>query len=231
MSSKTIKLPQSAETYDKAFSEGGAGGGYFLDYRVIPYNPLYRAVLKELGKLGSRSVLEVGCGPGHFAHMLLDQTSIRYSGFDFSSVAIQQAQQRTGGRGVFKVGDAYDGGSYDGAYDAIVCTEVLEHLEGDLDVIRRWPKGTTCICSVPNYDSKYHVRFFRSEAEVSDRYGGLIDIASMRRVRTPQVPLVGLGNRLAYALQNLRRPRRVLRAAGIHSFDRGGWFIFVGTKR
>lgn len=225
------KLPQTSETYDQAFASGGAGGGYFLHYRVIPYNPLYKSVLRQLRKLGSRSVLEVGCGPGHFAHMLFDTSSIGYRGFDFSPIAIRQAQERTGRAEAFSIGDAYSAESYRGSHDTLVCTEVLEHLEGDREVIERWAPGTRCICSVPNYDSKYHVRFFRSEAEVKDRYGDLIDVGSIWRVRTPQVPLVGIRNRMAYAIRNLRRPRRVLRALGIHDFSRGGWFVFVGTRR
>lgn len=42
----------------------------------------------------------------------------------------------------------------------IVCTEVLEHIDGDLVVIARLPQGHHCCCSVPNFYTFSHVRYF-----------------------------------------------------------------------
>ena len=58
-------------------------------------------------------------------------------------------------------------------YDAIVCLEVLEHIEHDLDVIANWKSGPECICSVPNFDYPTHVRWFRHEADIVSRIRGI----------------------------------------------------------
>src|SRR5271166_5831854 len=63
-----------------------------------PYYPLYRKVLELCQREGMRSVLEVGCGSGVLAEMLI-AAGMAYAGFDFSAVAVEKARQRNrGGR-------------------------------------------------------------------------------------------------------------------------------------
>ncbi len=131
-----------------------------------------------------RSVLEVGCGSGLFAEMLVKETQVAYRGFDFSPVGIAHARARLPGAALF-VGDALAPASYSGDYDCIICSEVLEHIAGDLDVIALWPRGTLCVCSVPNFDYPTHVRRFRTEHEVRERYGEAIDIKGDHANRRP----------------------------------------------
>ncbi len=222
---------QESGTYDRVFAEGGWQGVYRLHYRRSPYYPMYRATLAAIQKIKAQSILEVGCGPGHFAQMVQETTMTMYQGFDFSPVAITQAINRTGRADLFRVADALNPASYHGQFDTIVCTEVLEHIRDDMGVVSLWPKGTLCICSVPNYDSKTHVRFFRDEKEILKRYGELIEINSICRVRTPQAPKLALGARLRYAVQNYRRPRRFFAALGIHTFQQRVWFVITGRRR
>jgi SAM-dependent methyltransferase len=47
-------------------------------------------------KLSPRSILEVGCGSGFLAKMILQEYNGIYSGFDFSAEAIRNANYRTG---------------------------------------------------------------------------------------------------------------------------------------
>lgn len=226
-------VQQSESTYDKLFNEGGYGGVYDLPYRHSAYFPLFRKVLREVKRYGADDVLEVGCGTGAFAHLLMDRSHIRYQGFDFSAVAIKKAAARTGRPSSFFVGDATSSESY-GSHTpkCIVCTEVLEHIEDDLHAISHWPSGTHCVCSVPNFDAATHVRYFRSEAEVLARYGEQIEIESVVRIRKPVLPNISLASRLRALRWNRYRPRRLMDIMGLSSFDSaGGWFLFTGKRR
>jgi len=196
------------------------------------YYPLLRKVVECLQHRGSRSILEVGCGNGFLAEMILLTHKDAYRGFDFSPVAIHNAAGRTGHPELFFHGDARDPHCYACDYDTIVCTEVLEHIEADLEVIRLWRAGTWCICTVPNFDYAGHVRFFRTPGQVTGRYGPLIDIKAVIKIARPIMP----DGRIRSYLRNLRwsrdDPSRLLGFLGFQTFDRlGGWFLFYGTKR
>ena len=223
---------QTSATYDEMFSEGGYQGCYDLPYKYSPYFPMYKAVFQLLEKHQAKSILEVGCGSGAFAQMVFDSFKGDYAGFDFSNVAIEQCQKRTGRPASFKVGDATNSEAYSGDYDAIVCTEVLEHVPGDLSCIELWSNGKLCICSVPNYDSKYHVRYFTSDREVRERYGDLIDIRELEWVNKPPVHDLRISTYLTYMRWNRYRPTKLLHMLGFGDFSsRAGWFVFAGYKK
>jgi hypothetical protein len=164
--------------------------------------------------------------------MLLREYAADYRGFDFSTVAVHNASCRTGRPELFFVGDALDAQCYSDDYDTIVCTEVLEHIDADLDVVRLWREGTWCVCTVPNFPADGHVRFFNTSREVVTRYGKLIDIAFITKTARPIIP----DGRLSSYLRNLRwsrnDPNQLLGFLGIQTFSRlGGWFLLCGTKR
>jgi SAM-dependent methyltransferase len=217
---------EGVEFYDRLHSESNIPATRSL------YYPLLRKVVENCQGHGSRSILEVGCGNGFLAEMILLEHACAYRGFDFSQIAVQNASGRSGCPELFFLGDALDAGSYTSDYDTIVCTEVLEHIDADLDVIRLWRDGAWCVCTVPNFDYEGHVRFFRTPDEVVARYGELIDIIAVIRVARPIMP----DGRIRTYLRNLRwsrdDPSRFLGFLGIQTFDRlGGWFLFYGTKR
>jgi SAM-dependent methyltransferase len=228
------KKPQIASTYDEMFENGGSGNGVFdLPYRRSPYFPLFRSVLQLLPQ-HTAGVLEVGCGTGTFAHYLFDaRPNTSYTGFDFSTVAVDKARRRTGRSDCFLVGDATEPAVYQGQqYDTIICTEVLEHLENDCGVIRQWAPGTHCICSVPNYDADTHVRFFKSEDDVRSRYSDFIDIQGISRMNKPFLNDLHWRHWLQALRWNRYRPDRLRWLFGFSDFDRnGGWFIFHGSRR
>jgi SAM-dependent methyltransferase len=217
---------EGVDFYDSLHSESNVP-----ETRAL-YYPLLRKVVENLQGHGSRLILEVGCGNGFLAEMILLEHADAYRGFDFSPIAVQNASGRTGRPELFFRGDALDAGSYASEYDTIVCTEVLEHIDADLDVIRLWRDGTWCVCTVPNFDYAGHVRFFRTPDEVVARYGRLIDIRAVIKVARPLIP----DRRIRSYLRNLRwsrdDPSRFLGFLGFQTFDRlGGWFFFYGTKR
>jgi len=196
------------------------------------YDALFRKIVANIRDHGSRSILEVGCGSGFLAKMILQEYDGAYRGFDFSAEAIRNASSRTEHPELFFVGDALDGRSYVDDYDTIVCTEMLEHVDRDLDVIRHWRDGTWCVCSVPNFNYAGHVRFFDTADEVTARYGGPIDIEAVIKISRPIIP----DRRISSYMRNLRwsrkNPSEFLGFLGIQTFSRlGGWFLFFGTKR
>jgi SAM-dependent methyltransferase len=226
------KLTQASHYYDRMFESGGYGGIYELSYRHSGYYPLFQRVLKTVQRVNARAILEVGCGTGACAHLLMDRARVNYAGFDFSAVAVEKARLRTGKADAFFVGDALQADSYKRSYDTIVCSEVLEHIESDFRVLEQWASGAYCICSVPNFDSESHVRFFRNEAEVRNRYGTHIELECIERIRKPVLSDISWRSYARNIRWKRNSPRDVLSILGVGTFDSlGGWFLFSGRKR
>jgi SAM-dependent methyltransferase len=228
------KKLQTPQTYDEMFAAGGAGGVFDLPYRHSGYYPLFKVVARAVMAERPRRLLEVGCGTGGMAHLLMERyPAVAYRGFDFSPLAVDKARRRTGVAEAFSVGDATDAATYAGSgYDAVICTEVLEHIDNDLRVIAHWRIGAWCVCSVPNYDADTHVRLFRTEDEVRERYGSLIELHSIRRLKKPFLSDLSWGSWLRAVRWNRYRAERLAWLMGFTDFDRdGGWFVFAGRRR
>lgn len=226
-----VREHQSGD-YDRMFESGGHEGVYALPYRRSCYFPLFRRVLVELERRGARSILEVGCGTGAFAHYVLQASRLGYTGFDFSPSAVEFARRRTGRPELLSVADARQPASYAKPHDAIVCTEVLEHIEADREVVSLWKPGLLCVASVPNFDADNHVRYFHTEQDVRARYQGLVEFETVVRVRKPELTDISLESYLRALRWNRYRPRRLAEILGFRSFDRGGgWFLLVGRRR
>jgi hypothetical protein len=162
----------------------------------------------------------------------MDNLSLSYVGFDFSAIAVKKARLRTHREHGFFVGDALNAASYNHAFDSIVCTEVLEHIDKDLEAIGKWPAGCQCICSVPNFDADSHVRFFTSTESVLERYGQAIAIERIARIRKPILADISWSNYVRALRWYRYRPRQLLAALGVGTFrSLGGWFLFSGRKR
>jgi 2-polyprenyl-3-methyl-5-hydroxy-6-metoxy-1,4-benzoquinol methylase len=227
---RTLKPTEApAETYDRQFANSEEADRH---YSLSIQHRLYRRVCHELEALPSQSILEVGCGAGAFAHCLMDTLSREYRGFDFSEVAVRMACARTRHEDCFFVADARHSISYEQPYDTIVCLEVLEHIERDLDVIANWHPGCHSICSVPNFDYPTHVRWFRHEAEIVSRYGHLISIRKIERIPCPLIRGRGWRAYLRQLRWSRDDPRRLMGLLGYRRFDNfAGWFLFCGTRR
>ncbi len=227
-----MAIEWESDKYDAVYATGGAELVYDLPYRRSGYYPLFKAVLQTLRSHGSRSILEVGCGTGGFAHLWFDtDAALKYRGFDFSPVAVERAMKRTRRPEVFFVGDARKPSSYSGEFDTIVCTEVLEHIDADLEVIEQWTEGSFCVCSVPNFPAENHVRVFSSDDQIRERYGALIDISKIFKVKKPYLFDLSWRNYLRELRWNRYRPARLARILGLAPFEKaGGWYVFAGTR-
>ena len=144
-------------------------------------------VIQELRHLKVETILDVCCGQGTFL-TLCERLGFVCYGFDFSFVAINIAKQNNKLETVW-VGDALDKKNYEGKYDAYVSIQVLEHIERDIDVIRNLKPGIPFIFSVPNWahPGDEHVRKFVSDESIHQRYGGFVDIKSIRNFKGRRV--------------------------------------------
>ena len=83
-----------------------------------------------LARTAPQSVLDAGCGEGFVTRFLREQNaSWSLTGVDVSAAAIRYARRRPGRRVQYVVGDLYDLPFADGAFDTVLCSEVLEHLD------------------------------------------------------------------------------------------------------
>jgi SAM-dependent methyltransferase len=131
----------------------------------------------------SPKVLDMGCGAGHLAELLAERGIVDYTGFDFSAKRLEQAR-RVVPAFRFEVADAYTTDLFDTVeYNIVVCTEFLEHLEGDLEVLDRIRRGTRVLGTVPNYDAKAHLRYFHSADDVKARYGPTFESLTVTQIR------------------------------------------------
>lgn len=166
----------------------GVAGPHWYDrtYATMPdyrqpywrsnYYPLWTVIADRLRRDGLKQVLDIGCGPGQFAACLFDQADIRtYTGLDFSPRAIEMARVACP-RGTFVVGDATTTRVHEETpHDVVICTEVLEHVPADHLVIERFTPGVRAICTVPNFRSTSHVRYFDRVDDVVARYERFFD--------------------------------------------------------
>jgi len=160
-----------ARWYDDAYSDL-TEDVYAVPYSESKYLPVWESICECIPQ-GAR-ILEVGCGPAQFAHMMFDRgIPGDYVGFDFSPGAIEMAKKNLPGRRV-EVGDARTTDLFTSVgYDTVVCTEVLEHIVDDVPVLERIPRGKHVLATVPDFDYVSHVRFFANAGEVRARYGSL----------------------------------------------------------
>ncbi len=98
------------------------------------------------------SLLDVGCGEG-FTLALLKRKNIakKYEGIEYLDTAIELGKKLHPDI-LIKKGDIYDLPYKDNAFDIVVCTEVLEHLERPADALKELTRVTRkyCLLSVPH---------------------------------------------------------------------------------
>tara|TARA_Y100000034_G_scaffold133006_1_gene197419 strand:- start:1020 stop:1595 length:576 start_codon:yes stop_codon:yes gene_type:complete len=117
------------------------------------------------------SVLDLGCGAGHFAEVLRSEGGEgRYLGLDYSIEAVKLARQREVSGATFKRMDLRKlQRKLVSRFDVIVSGQVFEHLEDDLALVDLLA-GKLVLFTVPTFDSAGHVRWFPQRQTVVDRY-------------------------------------------------------------
>ena len=168
-----VKGVADAHWYDANYR---VSENYAAPYWASEYLFLWSVLADRIRSAKAGRVLDIGCGSGQFASCLFALTPIEaYTGLDFSAQAVAMAQ-RACPQGRFVVGDATKTTIYDDTpHDILTCTEMLEHVPADHDVVARFKTGMRCICTVPNFPDPTHVRYFTSADEVADRYRAFFD--------------------------------------------------------
>ena len=160
---KAIK-EKGSEYYDQLFKNG---------YNTTRYKDIYEIIMNMLGKMDNPKVLELACGVGSLGKIIIDK-GYKYKGFDFSKNAIKYSK-KLNPKGDFHVGDVYDKKEYEGDYNTIITTELLEHVD-DYKVLGLIPKGTTFIASIPNFGDVAHLRTYESKEFIEKRFNKFINI-------------------------------------------------------
>ena len=170
---------QNSHFYDNIYHKGGSKGKYFKDaVDIKQYYPIWHKAYEYIKENKIFNVIDLGCGPGHFSTLLNDD--IIYTGYDFSKVAIQHSLKRNLDRKnlSFIVKDLknFKPDIKDKFYTSF---EFFEHVSFDKDLLTSLNSGDTILFSVPNTDSKGHVRYFTNPRAVVDRYGDILKLSLM----------------------------------------------------
>lgn len=183
-------MKQPASWYDSVYKEAEA---YQTSYKNSLYLPIWAKILAGMREQGHIDILDLGCGPGQFAAFLHDNKISSYLGVDFSSVALDMARSlQLGPSFRFKQQDVTTAdlaALSELPITCVVATEFLEHIEDDLSVLRRLPSLKRFYGSVPNFPYVSHVRHFKNEEAVYDRYSKELYDCTVETVkRTPFEP-------------------------------------------
>lgn len=141
-----------------------------VHYTKAFHYPLWAVVAERLRQLRTQSVMDVGCGPGQMASLLWDTGIPRYLGLDFSTSQIDFARNICP-EYQFVVADAFATNLIEVyPYDTFLATEFLEHVQDDVEIVKRIRPGAHVVISVPSFPNPAHVRWFNCIEEVTDRY-------------------------------------------------------------
>ena len=156
--------------YDWSFERKGSWRAH---YTQSHYYPLWTVVADRVRRAEAASVLDIGCGPGQVASLLYDKGIPRYLGLDFSPARVRHARLVCP-HYRFEVSNVFETDLVcTWEYDCVLIMEFLEHVERDLDLLRRLKTGTRVIATVPTFAATAHVRHFESVNSVRDRYAEL----------------------------------------------------------
>jgi len=182
-----MKKEFEASWYDDAYKKGGHKREYFNSPEKSIYYPLRKKILETL--TNKDAILEIGCGSGQLAKMILDSNFNYIKGFDFSAEGIRLCKSFLSKEhhSKFEVGNVYDSSMYEIEYNTIICCEVFEHLDNDLGILDNIEEGTRIIFTVPNFNSKSHVRYFKDVEKVRERYIEKADILSIEEIYISKV--------------------------------------------
>lgn len=157
----------SPDYYDAAFERGHHWRAHYAE---TVYFPNWRLIAAHIQQAGHRRILDVGCGTGQFGCYLMDMGIAEYVGVDFSPKRIEWAIASCP-QGRFVCADLFESDLLETyAYDAVVVTEVLEHITGDLECLRRIRPQAYVYGSVPSFPWISHVRYFEGATQVQQRY-------------------------------------------------------------
>jgi SAM-dependent methyltransferase len=131
--------------------------GYYTLASVSRAMAYHRWVLKQVSDFMGQRVLEAGCGIGNFSTLLLDRQRLVLA--DYEPIYVGALRRRFGHRENVRIdrADLTDPATYDRwrgeRLDTVFCSNVLEHLRDDEEVLGRFHQtlhpGGHCVVVVP----------------------------------------------------------------------------------
>jgi peptidoglycan/xylan/chitin deacetylase (PgdA/CDA1 family)/glycosyltransferase involved in cell wall biosynthesis len=133
-----------------------------------------------------KNIFEFACAGGFLAKALLDGIPgiDRYTCSNYSQRAVAYSERQLVGYSNCNVklvnADVVRSPDFENAnldeYDTIITTS-FEHIEYDLELIRRLPPNSRFIFCVAGFDDPEHFRLFTSAAQIRERYSALLSIS------------------------------------------------------
>jgi SAM-dependent methyltransferase len=144
-----------------------------VHYTESRYYSLWSILVDRLVNANIKNILDVGCGPGQLALFIQDKGIPNYLGIDFSAARIAYAKKLNLSYH-FMCCDAFSTDLFDSYdYDCVISLEFLEHIHKDLEIISQIRSGSRFLGTVPNFPYIAHVRHFKTQEEVYNRYSHL----------------------------------------------------------
>jgi SAM-dependent methyltransferase len=136
--------------YTAEFFKQELAGSYAAAKRIVP---------RVLELVPARSVLDVGCGPGHFLRAFLEAGVSDIAGIDGDYVP---RDQRVIGPDVFRATDLAAGFNLDRQFDLVLSLEVAEHLPAEsadrfVESLIRHGSVVVFSAAIPHQDGTGHV--------------------------------------------------------------------------
>jgi SAM-dependent methyltransferase len=129
---RNIALANDREAFETIFADAELVQEYLVAERL----DFYENVAAFCERFAFRSVVDEGCGTGHLLAAVARRSPgiDRLTGIDFAAAAIERlGETLPEAEGV--VASVYDLTFPESAYDLVICTEVLEHLDRPGDAI------------------------------------------------------------------------------------------------
>jgi 2-polyprenyl-3-methyl-5-hydroxy-6-metoxy-1,4-benzoquinol methylase len=122
--------------------------------------PKVREIVRIIGRLPNKDALaDVGCFDGSLSVEYLRAGFRRVDGFDVSEAALGRAKD-LGINPIVWDFETQPSPAQDGTYDALVCSDVLEHIYNTQNLLRECVRilksGGTAVFLVPNLTSAYN---------------------------------------------------------------------------
>lgn len=176
----------TAEWYDQAMT--GPDEPAMLPLEDSPWLDVYEALAREITDPYDE-VVDLGCGTGRFLELLRRRGHMgKMTGVDWSAAALAEAEHYV--RGFVQLQntdlDDWEADPERASNTVFVCSEVLEHLQEDIDLVRRIPPGSPFLFSVPNFHSESHLRVFTQVGDLWRRYAELLQFCSWRMIGDDQ---------------------------------------------
>jgi trans-aconitate methyltransferase len=154
------------------------------------YGPkkIFQQILQWVPNLRHDCIVEFGCGVGELATMLYKQNpNIHYTGYDFSSIAIEKAVQKNSSKQMQFVVEDLQTVSLENNNALYISCQTLEHLSqknGDVCLIEKIPHNSYFIFSVPlNAPGKMHYRTYINLEDIKTKYEDYLTFVESTLIR------------------------------------------------